>query len=139
MDIIGTWKIKKVGFFNPESGFEMKTIDEIMTMEETEEVIQAKEMSQTFLKVTEDGKMRISTIVPPEAIEEAKANGEEVPLNDDGTVTIQEMPWKEENGELFYFAGGECEIDGESIDPWVKIELDKDGLLVMTMMAFEKQ
>lgn len=139
MNIVGTWKIKKVGFFNPEVGFEMKTINEIMSMEETEEVIQAKEMIQTFLKVTEDGMMCISTVVPLEVIEEAKANGEEVPLNDDGTVTIQKMPWKEENGELFYYAGGECEIDGESIDPWVKIELDEDGLLVMTMMAFEKQ
>ena len=138
MKITGLWKVKKVGIFDSELGMQMKTVEEVYAMEDSEEVTQAKEMLETYLKVIENGTMRISMFVSEDIIAQAKAEGEEIPLNEDGSVSLQEMKWKEENGEIFYNLGDEVEIEGEKLDPWIKAEFDDDGLLVLTMMAFEK-
>ena len=140
MDIIGNWKLKKAGIFDPELGFQMKTVEEIMQMEDSEEIQQTKEMINTTMRINEDGTLQIRILVPESAIEEAKAAGEEIPLDEDGTAVVQEMPWKIENGEIFYKLEEEVEeIDGEPVDPWKKAEFDEDGLLVFFMMAFEKE
>lgn len=140
MDIIGNWKLKKAGVFDPELGFQMKTVEEIMQMEDSEEIQQTKEMLNTTMRINEDGTLQIRIVVPESAIEEAKAAGEEIPLDEDGTAVVQEMPWKIENGEIFYKLEEEIEeIDGEPVDPWKKAEFDEDGLLVFFMMAFEKE
>ena len=78
MNIVGTWKVKKVGLFDIESGWQRVTIDDLMNMEETEEVIQAREMSETTLIVSENGTMSVRIVPPPEAIAEAKAAGEDI-------------------------------------------------------------
>jgi hypothetical protein len=140
MDIIGNWKLKKAGIFDPELGFQMKTVEEIMQMEDSEEIQQTKEMINTTMRINEDGTLQIRILVPESAIEEAKAAGEEIPLDEDGTAVVQEMPWKIKNGEIFYKLEEEIEeIDGEPVDPWKKAEFDEDGLLVFFMMAFEKE
>ena len=140
MDIIGNWKLKKAGIFDPELGFQMKTVEEIMQMEDSEENQQTKEMINTTMRINEDGTLQIRILVPESAIEEAKAAGEEIPLDEDGTAVVQEMPWKIENGEIFYKLEEDIEkIDGEPVDPWKKAEFDEDGLLVFFMMAFEKE
>ena len=140
MDIIGKWKLKKAGIFDPELGFRMKTVEEIMQMEDSEEIQQTKEMINTTMRINEDGTLQIRILVPESAIEEAKAAGEEIPLDEDGTAVVQEMPWKIENGEIFYKLEEDIEeIDGEPVDPWKKAEFDEDGLLVFFMMAFEKE
>ena len=140
MKITGLWKVKKVGIFDPELGMQMKTVEEIMQMEDSEEIQQTKEMINTTMRINEDGTLQIRILVPESAIEEAKAAGEEIPLDEDGTAVVQEMPWKIENGEIFYKLEEEIEeIDGEPVDPWKKAEFDEDGLLVFFMMAFEKE
>ena len=140
MDIIGNWKLKKAGIFDPELGFQMKTVEEIMQMEDSEEIQQTKEMINTTMRINEDGTLQIRILVPESAIEEAKAAGEEISLDEDGTAVVQEMPWKIENGEIFYKLEEDIEeIDGEPVDPWKKAEFDEDGLLVFFMMAFEKE
>ena len=140
MDIIGNWKLKKAGIFDPELDFQMKTVEEIMQMEDSEEIQQTKEMINTTMRINEDGTLQIRILVPESAIEEAKAAGEEIPLDEDGTAVVQEMPWKIENGEIFYKLEEDIEeIDGEPVDPWKKAEFDEDGLLVFFMMAFEKE
>lgn len=140
MDIIGNWKLKKAGIFDPELGFQMKTVEEIMQMEDSEEIQQTKEMINTTMRINEDGTLQIRILVPESAIEEAKAAGEEIPFDEDGTAVVQEMPWKIENGEIFYKLEEDIEeIDGEPVDPWKKAEFDEDGLLVFFMMAFEKE
>jgi hypothetical protein len=97
-------------------------------------------MINTTMRINEDGTLQIRILVPESAIEEAKAAGEEIPLDEDGTAVVQEMPWKIENGEIFYKLEEEIEeIDGEPVDPWKKAEFDEDGLLVFFMMAFEKE
>ena len=138
MSIIGTWKVKKVGVFSMEEGMVMKSVEDLAKMEPAEDYEDALQMAQAILKVT-DGTMRMCVAVPPEVIEEAKAAGEEMPINDDGTMTMDEYAWKEEAGQFFYATGDEGEINGEAIDPWTPVEFDADGLLVLGIMAFGKE
>lgn len=139
MDIIGKWKVAKVGVFDIEEGLQMKTIEQVMAMEETEDIRETKEMAQaTFLWVTAKT-MQLRAIVPPEAIEESKEAGEEIPLNKDGSVTIQRMPWKEEDGKILCKMGDQGEIDGEEIDPWQVVGPDENGMLTCGMLGFVKE
>ena len=139
MNIIGKWKVGKVGVFDIDEGLQMKTLEQVMAMEETDEIRETKEMANaTFLWVTAKT-MQLRAIMPPEAVEEAKAAGEEIPFNKDGSVTLQKMPWKEEDGKILYNMGDECEIDGEDISPWQAAEFDEDGMLVIGMMGFVKE
>ena len=139
MDIIGKWKVAKVGVFDIEEGLQMKTIEQVMAMEETEDIQETKEMAQaTFLWVTAKT-MQLRAIVPPEAIEEEKEAGEEIPLNKDGSVTIQRMPWKEEDGKILCKMGDQGEIDGEEIDPWQVVGPDENGMLTFGMLGFVKE
>ena len=139
MNIIGKWNVKKVGIFDMEEGLLMKSLDELKAMEQTEEIAEALEMGSLTFMVANEETLKICMMVPAEAIEEARAAGEEVFLNEDGSVTVQEMPWKEENGELFYLTSDEGEIDGEAIDPWQPLNIDEDGLLVIGVMGLEKE
>jgi len=139
MDIIGKWKVAKVGVFDMENGMLMKTIEEVMAMEDTEELMETKEMAKaTFLWVTAKT-MQLRVIVPPEAVAEAKAAGEDISLNKDGSATLQRMSWKEEDGKILYNMGDEGEIDGEAVDPWQVVEFDEDGVLVIGMLGFVKE
>ena len=75
MDMIGKWKVVKVGVFDMAEGMQMKTLEEVMAMEDTEEIQETKEMAQaTFLWVTAKT-MQIRMVVPAEAIAEAEAAG----------------------------------------------------------------
>lgn len=139
MDMIGKWKVAKVGVFDMEEGMQMKTIEQVMAMEDTEDIQETKEMAQaTFLWVTEKT-MQLRAIVPPKAIEEAKEAGEEIPLNKDGSVTMQRMPWKEEDGKILCKMGDQGEIDGEEIDPWQVVGPDENGMLTFGMLGFVKE
>ena len=139
MDMIGKWKVAKVGVFDMEEGMQMKTIEQVMAMEETDEIRETKEMAQiTFLWVTAKT-LQLRSIVPPEAIAEAKAAGEEIPLNKDGSVTLQRLPWKEEDGKILCKMGDEGEFDGEEIDPWQVLDLDENGMLTIGMLGFVKE
>ena len=139
MDIIGKWKVAKVGVFDMENGMQMKTVEQVMAMEDSEEIMETKEMANaTFLWVTAKT-IQIRVMVPPEAIAEAKAAGEDVPLNKDGSATLQRMSWKEEDGKILCNMGDEGEIDGEAIDPWQAVEFDEDGVLVIGMLGFVKE
>ncbi len=139
MDMIGKWKVVKVGVFDMDEGMQMKTLEEVMAMEDTEEIQETKEMAQiTFLWVTAKT-MQMRLMVAPEMIEEARAAGEKVTVNKDGSVTVQRMPWKEEDGKILCKMGDEGEIDGEEIDPWQVVDLDEDGVLIIGMMGFVKE
>lgn len=138
MSIIGKWKVKKVGVFDEELGMQMKTIEEVMAMEETEEIIETKAMATAMSIIVNEESIQMRMIVPPKEIEAAKQEGKEILLNEDGSATVQEFLWKEENGEFFYEMGDEMEIDGEIIDSWLPIEFDEEGYMVMGMLAFEK-
>ena len=139
MDMIGKWKVVKVGVFDMDEGMQMKTLEEVMAMEDTEEIQETKEMAQiTFLWVTAKT-IQMRLIVAPEMIEEARAAGEEVAVNKDGSVTVQRMPWKEENGRILCKMGDQGEIDGEEIDPWQVVGPDENGMLTFGMLGFVKE
>ena len=139
MKMIGKWKVAKVGVFDMDEGMQMKTLEQVMAMEDTEEILETKQMAQvTYLWVTPKT-MQLRMIVPPEAIEEAKEAGEEIPLNKDGSTTLQRMPWKEEDGRILYNMGDDGEVDGEEICPWQEAQFDEDGMLVIGMMGFAKE
>ena len=139
MNMIGKWKVVKVGVFDMDEGMQMKTLEEVMAMEETDDIRETKEMAQaTFLWVTAKT-MQLRAMVPQEAIAEAKAAGEEIPLNKDGSVTLQKMPWKEEDGKILCKMGDEGEVDGEEMDPWQVVELDEDGVITFGMLGFVKE
>ena len=139
MDMIGKWKVVKVGVFDMDEGMQMKPLEEVMAMEDTEEIQETKEMAQvTFLWVTAKT-MQMRLIVAPEMIEEARAAGEEVTVNKDGSVTIQRMPWKEEDGKILCKMGDQGEIDGEEIDPWQVVGPDENGMLTFGMLGFVKE
>ncbi|MBO5779137.1 MAG: hypothetical protein J6R82_06180 [Clostridia bacterium] len=139
MDIIGKWKVVKVGVFDEDEGMQVKTLEEVMAMEETDEIRETKEMAQaTFLWITAKT-IQMRLVVAPEMIEEARAEGEEVSVNKDGSVTVQRMPWKEEDGKILCKMGEEGEIDGEEVDPWQVVELDENGVMTIGMMSFVKE
>ena len=80
-------------------------------MEDSEEIQQTKEMINTKMKITEDGMLQIRILVPQSAIEEATAEGEDIPVDEDGYAVVQECPWKIENDEIFYKLEEEIEED----------------------------
>lgn len=138
MDILGTWKIHKVGLFDMDEGMVLKTAEELMAMEENEDVLQAREMiAVSTLYVTEEA-MELRMVMPQHAINEAEEAGEEIPFNEDGSVTVQAFPLKEENGTVFYNTGDEGSFDGEELNPWQPVELDEDGCFTVGFMSFKR-
>lgn len=134
MKIIGTWKVKSLMTYVPEIGMKSISAEEAIASPDEE----MNQMAAMALKFTEDGKMIMGSKLPPEILEEAKAQG--APVTDDGMMIAQETEWKEENGEFFYLSGNEGTVDGEEISPWEKLALDSDGSLYMMggMLVFEK-
>ena len=134
MSIIGTWKVTRLFAFDPEEG--MKAISVEQALENPDEEIQ--QMAAAVLKITEDGQLTMGMQLPPEAIEDAKAQG--APVTEDGMIVAEQHEWKEENGEYFYHTGNEGTVGDEEISPWEKLEIDADGILSMMggMLGFEK-
>jgi len=134
MKIIGTWKVKSLLTYVPEIGMKSISAEEAIASPDEE----MNQMAAMALKFTEDGKMIMGSKLPPEILEEAKAQG--APVTDDGLMIAQETEWKEENGEFFYLSGNEGTVNGEEISPWEKLALDGDGCLFMMggMIVFEK-
>ena len=134
MKIIGTWKVKSLMTYVPEIGMKSISAEEAIASPDEE----MNQMAAMALKFTEDGKMIMGSKLPPEILEEAKAQG--APVTDDGMMIAQETEWKEENGEFFYLSGNEGTVDGEEISPWEKLALDSDGSLYMMggILVFEK-
>ncbi len=129
MNIIGTWKAKKVGAFDIDQGLVMKSVDEIMAMDDSEEALELKEMARTLLNITNDG--NISMYVEDPSKKSGKSR----------LMKVEEFPWKEEDGEFFCDTGDECEIDGEPVDSWMPLEFSEDGLLIFAegMLLLEKE
>ena len=134
MKIIGTWKVKSLLTYVPEIGMKSISVEEAIASPDEE----INQMAAMALKFTEDGKMIMGSKLPPEILEEAKAQG--APVTDDGMMIAQQTEWKEENGEFFYLSGNEGTVNGEEISPWEKLALDSDGCLFMMggILVFEK-
>lgn len=132
----GKWKIKTISTFDPEVGLKTLTLDEVLAMPEGEEKAELMQMANVVFIITED-KFTVTTPIPADQIEEAKASG--MTVTDDGLGIMEEYQVKVEDGIYYYLTNTTGEIMGESIDPWQKMELDENGNFVFNpLMLFEK-
>lgn len=128
MSIIGNWKVKKIMSFG-ENGPELITISEFEAIpEKDEEMVQ---MAASVLKITEDGVIQMLIAIPPEAVEEAKAQG--APVTDDGFIITDKFEWLERDGEYY------CLNESMGTDP-MPLKIDGEGGLEFMggMLIFEK-
>lgn len=127
MNIIGTWKIKKVQVMQSDFSMKLCTFDEIRETVSEEMQEDYLKMESTEIEFLPDGTVNTITYIPQEQIEMARAEGVEVA--EDGRYIVETKAWKEENGEYFYFTGDEGEVMGEKISPYQKLEFDEDGYM----------
>ena len=131
MDIIGKWKVKKLGLMQPEDmSIKMFTPTELESLEDNEDYIK---FASSIYNFSNDGKLDIFLEIPEESLESAKEEGLEVK---DGVAIIESTEWKEENGEYFYDTHIEGEFLGEEVSPYNKIEVDGD-CLIMDMLFYK--
>ena len=137
MNVIGMWKIKKLGMMNENFEIVFKSADEILAIEDEEAKAEYVQMLGTVIIFKEDNTMDMGVKLPEEMIAAAKADG--APVNDDGIIVMETNAWKEEDGKLFYDSGSEIEIMGEKQSSFIEIKIEEDGCLNMNgMMLFEK-
>lgn len=131
MDIIGKWKVKKLGLMQPEDmSIKMFTPTELESLEDNEDYIK---FASSIYNFSNDGKLDIFLEIPEESLESAKEEGLEVK---DGVAIIESTEWKEENGEYFYDTHIEGKFLGEEVSPYNKIEIDGD-CLIMDMLFYK--
>ena len=135
MSIIGIWKVKSLITYVPDEGMKSVSVEEAMAIDDQD----IQQMAAMMIKITEDGQMVMGINVPPEMVEEAKAQG--APVTEDGMIIAQQHEWKEENGAYFYLSGNSGTVGDEEISPWEEIAVGEDGTLSMMggMLIFEKE
>lgn len=133
MSLIGTWKVKMVGMFDPDNGLKCVPVEEALASGDED----LAQMAAMVLKIDADGTMMTCVNLPAEIVEEAKAQG--APVTDDGMIIAEVGRYKEQDGKYYRFTGDEGEIDGVQLDGWEEISLE-NGLLSMMggMVLFEK-
>lgn len=135
MSIIGTWKVKNLMTYVPDEGMKSITVEEAKAIDDED----IQQMAAMMIKITEDSQMVMGMKLPPEMLEEAKAQG--APVTEDGMIIAQQHEWKEENGTYFYLSGNSGTIGDEEISPWEELAVGEDGTLTMMggMLIFEKE
>ncbi|MGN1130593.1 MAG: hypothetical protein ACI4Q8_04515 [Ruminococcus sp.] len=128
MDIIGKWKVKKIGIMQPDFSIKMLTPSELQTLEDAEEYIK---MASVIIEFLPDGTMNTLLPVPKELESQLIAEGKKIV---DGFGIMDTTTWKEENGEYFYDSKIEGEIFGEQVSPFTKLEIEEDCILYSQML-----
>ena len=119
----GKWVVKEIGVFDMEAGLKMTPAAEILASDDPM-MEEYKQMALAVMVLSEDGTANTYVNLPEEMLEQAKAEG--APVTEYG-ILVESKELKVENGEFFINTGDAGEIDGEAIDPFVKLELDADG------------
>ncbi|MGN1203003.1 MAG: hypothetical protein ACI4RF_06875 [Eubacterium sp.] len=128
MNIIGKWKVKKIGILQPDFSLKMYTPQELETLEDAEEYVKMASVITEFLP---DGTMNTLLPVPKELVNQLLEEGKEVV---DGFGIMDSTTWKEENGEYFYDSKIEGEIFGEKVSSFEKLEIEDDCILYSQML-----
>ena len=141
MDIIGNWKIEEAKRFtmtdNGPKQIWQKAADII-----ADESIDSGEKQMLFADVvfTADGMVQWCLPIPEgatqEQIDEAIASGE-LKMSAGGKMIVEEKPWKEENGKIFYDTGAKGEVLGEAVSPWVEVP-EEDGMIQLMVYKLKK-
>ena len=89
---------------------------------------------------TADGMVQWCLPIPEgatqEQIDEAIASGE-LKMSAGGKMIVEEKPWKEENGKIFYDTGAKGEVLGEAVSPWVEVP-EEDGMIQLMVYKLKK-
>jgi len=131
----GKWVVKEVAVYDPENGFVMKPVEEILASDDPM-LEDYKQMANSLLVLSEDGTANTYVVIPDEMIEEAKAEGATVT---EYGVLVESKELKVENGEFYFNTGDSGEVLGEAVDPFVKLELDGEGCLMLNPMVKYKK
>lgn len=123
MNIIGKWKVKKIGILQPDFSMKMYTPQELEEIEDAEEYLK---MAGSIIEFLPDGTMNTLLPVPEELVNQCLEEGMEIV---DGLAIISSTIWKEENGEYFYDTKIEGEIFGEKVSPFEKLKVEDDCIL----------
>ena len=114
MNLIGTWKVKKVMTFTEDDPVYITHQEFLDSGAEDGDVAQ---MFATLSEICEDGAMNLYMQLPKEVIAEAKAEGAAVDEN--GRMLIESYQWTQ-NGDAVSYMVDDCEAI---------LELDEEGLL----------
>lgn len=128
MNIIGKWKVKKMGILQPDFSLKMYTPQELETLEDAEEYVK---MASVIMEFLPDGTMNTLFPVPEELVNQLLEEGKEIV---DGFAIMNTTTWKEENGEYFYDTKIEGEIFGEKVSSFEKLGIEDDCILYSQML-----
>ena len=120
MNIIGQWKIKKLGTFDEELNFSLLPVEEAIKMEMWAE---NPGMAEAIYEFTPDGKMELNIPIP-EGVTKEDIEEEGLEIKEGNRVVVETKNWKEENGEFLYDSEEHREVCGEILSPWDKIEIN---------------
>lgn len=128
MNIIGKWKVKKIGVLQPDFSLKMYTPQELETLDDAEEYIK---MASSIIEFLSDGTMNTLLSVPEDLVNQCLEEGMEIVA---GFAIMDSTAWKEENGEYFYDTKIEGEIFGEKVSSFEKLKIEDDGILYSQML-----
>ena len=131
MNIIGKWKVKKIGVFQPDFSTKMCTPQEIEALEDFEDAEEYLSMASAIVEFLPDGTMNTLFPVPEEFVNQLLEEGKKIV---DGFAIMDSTTWKEENGEYSYDTKIEGEIFGEKVSSFQKLEIEDDCILVSQML-----
>ena len=128
MNIVGKWRVKKIGVLQPDFSLKMFTPQELEEIEDAEEYLR---MASVIMEFLPDGTMNTLLPVPEELVNQLLEEGKEIV---DGFGIMNSTTWKEENGEYFYDTKIEGEIFGEKVSSFEKLEIEDDCILYSQML-----
>lgn len=131
MNIIGKWKVKKIGVFQPDFSTKMCTPQEIEALEDFEDAEEYLNMASAIVEFLPDGTMNTLFPVTKELENQLLEEGREIV---DGFAIMDTTIWKKENGEYFYDTKIKGEIFGEKVSSLEKLEIEDDCILVSHML-----
>ena len=131
MNIIGKWKVKKIGVFQPDFSIKMLTPQGIEALEDFEDAEEYLNMASAIVEFLPDGAMNTLFPVTKELEEQLIAEGKEIV---DGFGITDTTTWKEENGEYFYDTKIKGEILGEKVSSFEKLVFEGDCILISQML-----
>ncbi len=125
---IGKWKIKEVfSYSEKEDGVVWMTVEQAQAAADPDEEDGPNVMRDGVVEFTADGKVE-TLILIPESVSQAEIDESGMEVRD-GWAVLDSKDWKTEDGKILYNTGGEGEVFGETVSPWVEVT-EKDGGLI---------
>lgn len=132
MNVIGKWKIAKIGIADPELGVKLAAPEEIAINENIDDDSREEYMREAakIMEFKPDGSL-ITLFPIPEGMEEAAKEDGAVII--DGCAVVGATEWKEADGKILINLNIEGEALGEEIDPFQPVEIVDDDHIIYNM------